>query len=264
MGVLCYRPPMSNLLTPNDQPQFNTAEYSGQPGSDRCQFCKQSMIGSYFRVNGKMACSACVEQVRQKLPQDNHAAFVRGLLFGVGGAVLGLIVYAAFSIITGLMVGFVSLAVGYIVGKAIRMGSGGIGGRRYQLAAIVLTYAAVSIAAIPIAVSQYAKEHKSARPQQSQTLQAPTEQGAPNASGAAPQVTSAPKPPRLVAALAGLTLLGLASPFLELQDPVHGMIGLVILFVGLQIAWKITAGVSVEILGPFKLAAPSQPPTEAA
>ena len=37
-----------------------------------------------------MACAACAEQVRLKIPQDNHAAFTRGLLFGVGGAIGGL------------------------------------------------------------------------------------------------------------------------------------------------------------------------------
>jgi hypothetical protein len=46
--------------------------------------------------------------------------------------------------------------------------------------------------------------------------------------------------------------MGLASPFLELQDPMHGLIGLVILFVGIQIAWKLTAGPPIpEITGPY-------------
>jgi hypothetical protein len=222
-------------------------------------------MGSYFRVNTQMACSACAEQVRLKIPKDTHAAFTRGLLFGAAGAILGLILYAAFGIITGLMVGYVALAVGYIVGKAITLGSGGIGGRRYQIAAVVLTYAAVSIAAIPIYVSQAAKHHKAARPGQTQTIQVPPEQGATNV---APGTEQAPPAPRrttnTVAALATLVLFGLASPFLELQNPFHGLIGLVILFVGIQIAWKITAGISIQILGPFKLVAQSSRPTNAA
>jgi hypothetical protein len=48
-----------------------------------------------------------------------------------------------------------------------------------------------------------------------------------------------------------LALAGLASPFLELADPLHGVIGLVILFVGIRIAWRITQGTQHEILGPF-------------
>jgi hypothetical protein len=54
-----------------------------------------------------------------------------------------------------------------------------------------------------------------------------------------------------MAALGVLALIGLASPFLELQDPVHGLIGLVILFVGVRIAWRLTAAKIPEISGPF-------------
>ena len=53
------------------------------------------------------------------------------------------------------------------------------------------------------------------------------------------------------AALGSLVVIGLISPFLELASPIHGIIGLIILLVGMQIAWKTTAGKSVEILGPF-------------
>ena len=71
------------------------------------------------------------------MPQDSHSAFVRGITFGVGGAILGLILYSGFGIVTGIEIGYLSLAVGFIVGKAIRMGSRGIGGRRYQIAVVV-------------------------------------------------------------------------------------------------------------------------------
>jgi hypothetical protein len=54
-----------------------------------------------------------------------------------------------------------------------------------------------------------------------------------------------------------LVLIGLASPFLELQDPLHGMIGLVILFVGIRIAWQLAQGTSIQILGPFKSPTPA-------
>jgi predicted outer membrane lipoprotein len=203
--------------------------------------------------------------VRRSIPQDSHSAFIRALLYAAGGAILGLILYAAFGIITGWMIGYVSLAVGYIVGKAMKMGSGGIGGRRYQIAAVVLTYAAVSMAAIPIYISQAAKQqHKAARPAPTATVEAPAEQGATNVSPAPGQAPTSPKrPANLAAALIGLALIGLASPFLELADPLHGMIGLVILFVGIQIAWKMAAGTSLAILGPFKVPTRAAGPTAA-
>lgn len=113
--------------------------------------------------------------------------------------------YAGFTILTNIQIGYVSLAVGFIVAKAIMIGSGGIGGRHYQITAAVLTYMAVSMASIPLAL--YAT-HLS--------------------------ITDIP--------LAKLIEWGLASPVLELQaDPFHGLIGLVILLVGVRIAWKLTA-----------------------
>jgi hypothetical protein len=209
-----------------------------------------------------MACAACVEQVKLKIPRDNHAAFMRGLLFGVGGAILGLILYAAVGIITGWMIGYVALAVGWIVGKAMMAGSGGIGGRRYQLAAVVLTYAAVSMAAIPMGIAQMSKAHKAAPTEQS--LRNSEDRSSVNVNAAPDQNPTAPKrPPNLGAALLGLAIVGLASPFIELADPFHGLIGLVILFVGMRFAWQMTRGISLQISGPFKLSSPpgGQPST---
>ena len=56
-----------------------------------------------------------------------------------------------------------------------------------------------------------------------------------------------------------LTLLGLASPFLELADPAHGIIGLIILFVGIRIAWKITAASQANLSGPISERVPAAP-----
>jgi hypothetical protein len=247
---------MSNPTLP-PTPQFQTAEYASEPGGNQCKFCHQPLMGSYYRINRSMACASCAAQVRQKIPQDSHPAFVRALLFGAGGAILGLILYSAVGIITGWTIGYVALAVGWMVGKAMMRGSGGVGGRRYQIAAVLLTYAAVSLAAVPIYIAQEAKTHHAAPTQQSPSVRNPGASPAVN-SGAdsPPQADGASHPANFGKALVVLTFIGLASPFLELADPFHGLIGLVILFVGIQFAWKMTRGVSIQILGPFKLAAP--------
>jgi hypothetical protein len=52
--------------------------------------------------------------------------------------------------------------------------------------------------------------------------------------------------------LGRLALFGLASPFLEVAgNPVGGLIGLVILFVGIRIAARITAARPAQVFGPF-------------
>ncbi len=232
------------MSTPPNKPvpQFATAEYAAS--GDACKSCKQPITGAYFRINGAMACERCSNQLQSQIPKDNHAAFVRSLLFGIGAAILGLILYAAFGIITGIEIGYVSLAVGWLIGKAMRKGSKGVGGRRYQIVAAGLTYAAVSMAAVPIYISQVSKE-KAAKPPHVQTTPSNASSNGmePGSSGSAPATPDNPsasdsKPKiNFFAALGALALLGLASPFLELQNPVGGAIGLVILFVGIRFAW---------------------------
>src|SRR5262249_12302600 len=232
-------------------PQFTTAEYTGGSGGDRCASCNQPLTARYYRINGRTVCEGCTEQLRQKLPQDSHAAYVRGLLFGIGAALLGLALYAGFTIVTQFYIGYVSLAVGWLIAKAMLIGSKGIGGRRYQITAVLLTYAAVSLAAIPIALASRSTRESATPTGQTKELN-PSKNAAP-----APQEQEQPdakaKPTRsLSSVLLTLTLIGLASPFLELQDPLHGLIGLVILFVGIQIAWKMTRGSgTARIEGPY-------------
>jgi hypothetical protein len=47
--------------------------------------------------------------------------------------------------------------------------------------------------------------------------------------------------------------IGLTSPIRDMRSPVHGLINLVILFVGLQIAWRGTAATGAAVEGPFRL-----------
>jgi hypothetical protein len=60
--------------------------------------------------------------------------------------------------------------------------------------------------------------------------------------------------------LGRLALLGLASPFIQLSgNPFWGAMGLLILFFGIRIAWRIAAGRPFEIYGPFSDSAPTSP-----
>jgi len=129
----------------SDTPQFGTAEYQPQSTGESCKTCGTPITGQYFLINSAVTCSPCAGKTGASLPKDTHAAFTRGILFGIGGAIIGLILYSVVGIVTGLEIGYVSLAVGYIVGRAVLLGTSGIGGRRQQIAAAVLTYAAVSM-----------------------------------------------------------------------------------------------------------------------
>jgi hypothetical protein len=251
---------MNDPTTPSSgsTPQFATAEYTNAAGSEVCKSCNRPISGSYYRVNGALACSECVTQLQSQLPTDTHSAFARAMVFGVGGAIVGLILYSAFGIITGLEIGYLSLAVGYIVGKAIRMGSRGLGGRRYQIAALVLTYFAVSMSAVPIGVYEAAKDYKAKHSGVISSSRSPATPNANADKSTAPEakaVGADEKPGISVWKLLGtLLFFGLASPFLELQSPLNGALGIIILLVGIRIAWRITAAPKIDILGPFQTA----------
>ena len=242
-------------------PQFGTLETSTSGGAS-CKVCRNPLAQTYFRAGNNMVCGRCADRIRREMPQDNHAAFVRAILCGLVGFAIGLVIYAAFAIATGITIGYLALAVGFIVGKAVMIGSKGVGGRRYQIAAVLLTYAAVSMASVPIAI-HYMKAQPSQRPSAESPV-TPKDSASPaqdNSAGTASQETdssgsAAPARKMTVAGAIGtLAMIGLASPFMELSEGASGLIGLVILFVGMRFAWKMTAGRgNVKVEGPFQLA----------
>jgi hypothetical protein len=244
---------MSQLFN-NPTPQFGTAEYSGKPGSGRCQFCQQTSR-NYYRVNDAMACPGCVEKMLNERATDKHAAYVRALAYGIGAAVVGLIGYALIAILLhGWVISYMSLGVGWLVGVAMMKGSKGVGGRRYQITAALLTYAAVSMAAVPISI-YFASERGQRRETQQQKVEEEQRQ-LEKEFGQQPSAAPRPAPEmsleRLGRMAGQLALIGLASPFVELENsPGWGAMGLLILFIGIRIAWRIAAGRPFQVYGPF-------------
>jgi hypothetical protein len=199
-------------------PQFKTAQYAAPAGGNHCGLCGQPLGATYYWARGNVACAACALKARAEEPLDKHSAFARSLLFGVGAATLGLILYSAFTIITRIEIGFMSLAVGYLVGKGMKLGSNGAGGRRYQIAAAILTYLAVSLSVIPVVWARSGHLHD---------------------------------PRALLSVMGRLLLEAIASPFLDLENPLNGALGLFILFVGIRFAWQLTTGSEGRVAGPF-------------
>ena len=270
-------------FNPDPTPQFAKAEYVGTAGNDHCRFCNKPISSSFYRVNAAMACSECAKHAETLAAPSSHSDFMRAVLYGVGAAIAGLALYAAFEIMTGITIGYASLAVGWMIAKAMLKGSNGTGGRRYQITAALLTYFAVAMAAIPVVISDDMKRPshqvteragKSVSPQDLADEQKQLEQDPRQPSKAAPErpanqqpaaseppAQSDSKPPSTTSplrAILGLAFFGLASPFLELiGNPVGGGIGIVILLIGIRIAWRMTEGNKINVSGPFE---PSKSP----
>ena len=147
------------------------------------------------------------------------AAFGRAIVFGLGGAVLGALLYAAFIEITNIQIGYLSIAIAFLVAKGMMIGSKGRGGFQYQVTAIALTCVAVAVG---------------------------------NALMLYWHVSKAQTVALSVHNVLALLRFGIEEPFLEFQDsPFGALLGLFILFIGLRAAWRMTSGDPNAVRHPF-------------
>jgi hypothetical protein len=237
-------------------PNFDRAEFHGDPPlPDQCAYCHRGIAVQYYRVDGNLACPTCAQQAQSLIPPDSHKAYSRAVLFGIGAAFLGFIGYALVTILTGWTIGYAAIGVGYLVGKAMKAGSRGLGGRRYQITAAILTYAAVAMAFVPIVIYQTRKDapaKPAPHPVTSSATTGTTDN--PPATAAAPtNKAESLTAGGFVVAILTLLGLGLVSPFLELaSSPFGGLIGIFIVFIGISAAWKLTQRVASEVDGPYE------------
>src|SRR6201996_84139 len=127
-----------------DDLQFERAEFNA-PTATVCGMCGQTLRGSYYQANGRLLCSGCAERVKQYASGEGDTANAfQAVAFGIGAAIAGGAIYGAIMAYSGFQIGLISIAVGFMVGKAVRVGSGGRGGPACQWIAAALTYAAIA------------------------------------------------------------------------------------------------------------------------
>lgn len=234
---------------------FDQAVYEGNVSApDQCAYCGRGIASEYYRVSGHLACPVCAEKAQSLIPPDSHKVFAHALSYGAAAAVLGCIGYALVVIATGWTIGYAAIGVGYLVGWAMRRAAKGPGGRRYQWAAALLTYAAVAMAFVPIALHASSKHTQEQKAVSQQTPGGPASHGT---TAVQPVPAKAPSHGvqwgRFLLAITELLGLGLISPFLILTESVgSGLLNLFIMFIGVQYAWKAMAVKTVSVDGPFE------------
>lgn len=287
---VCLPGGLFNLMTP-DSLHFGKAKYEGDPPSpDQCAYCHRGITAEYYRVAGHLACPACATQAQSLVPPNSHKVFVRSLGYGAAAAIVGCAAYALFVILSGWTLGWAAIGVGYLVGWAMKRGAGDHGGRRFQVSAALLTYAAVAVAFVPVGLHQMSKHRAAQRdmalkpasrtapdnaarktfpyPGDKGTAQSPD--GAGNSASA--NQTSANQPAllktsgrtkapwfgRFFIAISALLVLGLVSPFLMFGVSIGGgLLNLFIVFLGVQAAWRFMARPVAEVEGPYEAISPS-------
>lgn len=209
---------------------FERAEFENQQKATlSCGYCQKPLRVQYWQIAKRPACAECRSVVeREVLASKSRARFLGALQYGVLAAIVGSLGWIVISKITGYQIGFVAIGVGYLVGKAVRKGAGGFGGRRYQYLSLFLTYSAIALASLPAIIDAVRHAHTG-------------------------DASAAPSPLGLGGLLWGwLVLLAFAyaSPFL---GGVQNIMGLFIIAIGLYEAWKLTRAVPLQVLGPFPI-----------
>ncbi|MBY0504082.1 MAG: hypothetical protein K2X03_09230 [Bryobacteraceae bacterium] len=210
-------PPPSGL----DGLQFQKAEFAGPT----CQCCTAPITAEYYHLEGQPICPACAEAIQADQESPKHTWVLRGALFGLGVALGCGAAYGAFRLALDWDIALVSIGVGYAVGRAVRRGSYGLGGRRCQVLAVLLTYLAISISFVPVLYQAFRAQN-------------------------AKDAVAEQVPPAMSAIMA--TVMSPAVPFFDLASGFSGLIGLAIVAFGLQQAWRQTARDPRLLMGPYQ------------
>jgi hypothetical protein len=154
------------------------------------------------------------------------------------------------------------------VGFAVQKGSGGAGGRRFQWLAIILTYFAVGLAYAPLAFKSFSEGGGATRASVSDSAAATATTGAGDSAAAAePAVAPAASAPDDAASTPGMAgALGITFLFIFALPVMYiagsmpsGLISAIIILVGMQQAWKMTARSHVPVSGPYKVGSRPSP-----
>jgi hypothetical protein len=182
--------------------------------------------------------------------------FAAALGLGAIAAVLGAGLYFGIAALTGYELGLVAVVVGVMVGAAVRRGSNGRGGTRYQLLAMFLTYSAIVATDSSLVVQEMRNQLRAradstgAATEVSPAPAAATVQpGSPRDSAARPLRARRLAGPALLVGLAVLLAMAYAAPIaFGLASPLH----LVIAGFALYEAWKLNKATARRVTGPYQ------------
>lgn len=245
---------------------FSEAHYEqGTEEGLRCSICGLAPGDEYFEINRAPACASCrAEIAKLDDPAGRFGRVARATAMGAAGGALGAALWYAVAALFKLEIGLIAIAVGWLVGSGVRRGSGGRGGRGYQVLAAFIAYASIVTTYIPDIYREFASS--AAATEGASTAAAGASGGASPADRATPAA-----PPKAesgspaLGPLAAVTALGLgvvllyavafAAPFL---GGLQNAIGLLIIFFALQQAWSLNRKPVFEVQGPFRVSRRTQ------
>jgi hypothetical protein len=225
--------------------QFDRAEPVDSAAS-ACILCGTAIVDRYYTLNGHTLCPSCSDAQSHVIEEPSTSDYTRAAVYGAGAALAGTIVYFAILALSGYEIGWIAVAVGWLVGKAVNKGSRGIGGRKLQVIAVVLTYLSIVGSYVPLMVKS-AMENPPGQ-----------KQSADNSARTRPPATVETEHPEFStpAMIVGIAILFGYTLILPFMQGLSSIIGLFIIFIGLFEAWKLNRRVPMVMEGPFQLTPP--------
>jgi hypothetical protein len=248
--------------------QFERAEFSAASAM-ACGNCQAALLGSYYQMNSASVCESCANGLKQMIAGQGSklGRFAKAVLLGTGAAIAGGAAYGAITGLTGYNLALVAIGVGMFVGNAVRKGSGGRGGWRYQVLAALLTYLAIGGSLIPDAITEFRKglhsvdgasEHLSdfsATHTTDSATAAPLTLAEDAAAASTEEV-----PPAVTGIIAGYVfIVGFVMVYGPLAVGFESPISLLIFGFGIWQAWTANRKLQLEISGPHRITG-AQPP----
>lgn len=229
----------------------------------KCAACGCTIAIEYYDVNDQTVCNRCRHQLASlaETPQG-FGTFGKAALYGFGAAIAGATLYYAVIALANLEIGIVAIAIGYMVGFAVRTAANNRGGLRFQLLAVVLTYWAVGLAYTPLVFSASKEAEK-----QEAAVTAPASTAASEPATATTAAPASPLPGEPVAmeeepanavgfvfALGALLALTFTLPVLVVVGSLPGgLISAAIIAFGMHQAWRMTGAPNLVITGPYRI-----------
>lgn len=228
---------------------FDKATYMAEAGAGPpCANCNGALGDQYWQWQSRAICESCRGRVASVLEaSQSKKAFGRAALLG-GATALGCgIAYAIFVAVTDYQLALVTIAIAFLIAKVMRRCSAGIGGRKFQILAVALTYLASAMGYAPAVWSglrEASATHQEAKGPKSAAVSAAVQE----------KNESSAEQAGLGGAIVGVALIfafTLAAPILAATD---APIGLLIVGFGLWEAWKLSRGVPLSLDGPYRVA----------
>src|SRR5512137_33439 len=134
--------------------QFDRADFGDSaPAPMTCAQCTTPIGSAYFEAAGQVICEPCRYKLEEFLQSKAGIGGVfKALGAGFAAGVAGWIIYYAVLALSGYEFGLIAVVVGFMVGRAVRWGSGNRGGAGFQAMAIALTYITIVSTYVPIIV----------------------------------------------------------------------------------------------------------------